>query len=159
MQNMKCGHMYAVISGGQRIYTHLGLYLSIITFFAIPNKAVLILPTLWMLSRPTPGWMLEEPWDPSSGTTSHVSSYLLCAWCAIHLTRFSRRFVFYLHTACNQRRWWRLGNMCTYLIRALSICNEVPPLNKELEQKIVGKQPFFLFTSNRLVCPEYKANS
>ena len=34
------------------------------------------------------------------------------------------------------------GNMCTYLIRALSIRNEDPPLNKELEQKIVGKQPF-----------------
>ena len=46
MQNMKCGHTYAVISGGQRIYTHLGLYLSIITFFAIPNKAVLILSSL-----------------------------------------------------------------------------------------------------------------
>ena len=35
------------------------------------------------------------------------------------------------------------GKMCTYLIRALSICNQIPPLNKELEQKIVGKQPFF----------------
>ena len=47
-----------------------------------------------------------------------------------------------LHTACNQRRWWRLWNMCTYLLRALVICNEVPPLKKELEQKIVGKQLF-----------------
>ena len=32
------------------------------------------------------------------------------------------------------------GNMCTYPKRVLSICNKVPPRNKELEQKIVGKQ-------------------
>ena len=51
--------------------------------------------------------------------------------------------MFYLHTACNEEGGEVNGNMCTYLIRALSICNEVPPLNKELEQKIVGKQPFF----------------
>ena len=36
MQNMKCGHdMYAVTSGGQRVYTHLGWYPSIIIFLYI----------------------------------------------------------------------------------------------------------------------------
>ena len=33
MQKMKCGHMYAVTSGGQRVYTHLEWYPSIMAFF------------------------------------------------------------------------------------------------------------------------------
>ena len=39
MQNMKCGRTYAVTSGGQRIYTHLGWYPSIITFFVYINQS------------------------------------------------------------------------------------------------------------------------
>ena len=134
MQNMKCGHTYAVTLVGQRVYTHLGWYPSMINLFPTKQHGYYLrCECSWV--QPLDGCYKKGPWDPSSGTTSHVSSWLLCAWCVIHLTRISRPCVLFAY--CMQSM--KVVNMCTYLIRALNICNEVPPLNKRSSDK----QPFF----------------
>ena len=41
-QNMKCGHTYAVTSGGQRVYTHLGWY---------PHFLHISIPVNWLAGQ------------------------------------------------------------------------------------------------------------